>query len=357
MTKLQERNGRYTARVRKAGFPTYTATFDTAKEAENWVITTKAALLQGKQVATAKQLRYTFAQAIADYREHCQPKKSENYKLNIVKANFEDLAIVNLTAPMLADFINKFLNTDVKQKVRGKDGKGGKEHPLYNGSVKRKYSDSHVRKVYFTIKKLMQWHSGFRDYPIADIFAVVKPPSTDIKRDRLLTLPELDRVYAACDKMYVNQQSWKDAILLSTESALRSGEQLALLWSDIELATRRIHVRKEVSKTKKYRDVPMTSPVYEMLKRRFAERKQGEKRVFPEWANSNALAHRFKVIVKNAGLGDYKWHDNRHYAVTNFFVKTTMRDTEIASISGHSNMTTLRRYTHLRSEELHKKLW
>jgi integrase len=173
-------------------------------------------------------------------------------------------------------------------------------------------------------------------------------------------IPELDRLYADCDKMYINQKSWKDAILLSTESALRSGEQLALLWSDIELATRCIHVRKEMSKTKKYRDVPMTSPVYEMLKQRLAERKQveqGEQREFPEWSNSNALARRFKVIVKNAGLGDYKWHDNRHYTITNLFLKTSIKDMEIAAISGHFNMTTLRRYTHLRSEELYKKLW
>jgi integrase len=157
-------------------------------------------------------------------------------------------------------------------------------------------------------------------------------------------IPELDRLYADCDKMYINQKSWKDAILLSTESALRSGEQLALLWSDIELATRCIHVRKEMSKTKK----------------RLAERKQveqGEQREFPEWSNSNALARRFKVIVKNAGLGDYKWHDNRHYTITNLFLKTSIKDMEIAAISGHFNMTTLRRYTHLRSEELYKKLW
>lgn len=347
-----DRNGRHTARVRVAGYPTYTKTFDTADEAEKWIITIKAQIIEGKRPATTKQSKYTFAQVIKAYQEHCEPNQGEQYKLNIIGKDFGELYVLNLTAPMLAAYIKAYLNTEVKPPANKK-----KDHPLYNGDVKRKYSDSHVRKIYFTLKKLMTWHSGFKNYPLVDIFAVVKPPSTDIKRDRLLTLPELDRLYTACDKMYVNQQSWKDAILVSTETALRAGEQLALLWSDIELSKRRINVRKEVSKTKKYREVPMTTPVFEVLKRRYEERKQGENRVFPEWANSNALAHRFKVIVKNAGLGDYKWHDNRHYAITNLFLKTTLRDTEIASISGHTNMTTLRRYTHLRSEELYKKLW
>lgn len=60
-------------------------------------------------------------------------------------------------------------------------------------------------------------------------------------------------------------------------------------------------------------------------------------------------------IRKGAGVADVKFHDLRHEAVSRL-VESGLSDQEIASISGHKSMQMLRRYTHLRAEDLVSKL-
>jgi integrase len=54
-------------------------------------------------------------------------------------------------------------------------------------------------------------------------------------------------------------------------------------------------------------------------------------------------------------LVDFRFHDLRHEATTRFF-EQRLELMEVASITGHKTLTMLRRYTHLRAEDLAKKL-
>jgi integrase len=60
-------------------------------------------------------------------------------------------------------------------------------------------------------------------------------------------------------------------------------------------------------------------------------------------------------IVEALGLADLHFHDLRHEAVSRL-VEAGLSDQEVASISGHKSMQMLRRYTHLRAEDLVRKL-
>jgi integrase len=60
-------------------------------------------------------------------------------------------------------------------------------------------------------------------------------------------------------------------------------------------------------------------------------------------------------IKKAVGVTDFKFHDLRHEAVSRL-VEAGLSDQEVASISGHKSMQMLRRYTHLRAEDLVAKL-
>jgi len=55
--------------------------------------------------------------------------------------------------------------------------------------------------------------------------------------------------------------------------------------------------------------------------------------------------------VKRAGLEDLRFHDLRHEAVSRF-VEAGLADQQVAAISGHKSMQMLKRYTHLRGEDL-----
>lgn len=54
-------------------------------------------------------------------------------------------------------------------------------------------------------------------------------------------------------------------------------------------------------------------------------------------------------------LRGLRFHDLRHEAVTRLFEKG-LNPIEVGMISGHKTLSTLQRYTHLRSEELVAKL-
>ena len=57
----------------------------------------------------------------------------------------------------------------------------------------------------------------------------------------------------------------------------------------------------------------------------------------------------------DAGLVNFRFHDLRHEAVSRF-VEAGLSDQEVAAISGHKSMQMLKRYTHLRAEDLVEKL-
>jgi len=58
---------------------------------------------------------------------------------------------------------------------------------------------------------------------------------------------------------------------------------------------------------------------------------------------------------REVGLVDFRFHDLRHEAVSRF-VEAGLSDQEVSAISGHKSMQMLKRYTHLRAEDLVGKL-
>lgn len=60
-------------------------------------------------------------------------------------------------------------------------------------------------------------------------------------------------------------------------------------------------------------------------------------------------------VLKATGLRDFRFHDLRHEAVSRL-VEGGLSDQEVSAISGHKSMQMLKRYTHLRTEDLVAKL-
>ena len=56
-----------------------------------------------------------------------------------------------------------------------------------------------------------------------------------------------------------------------------------------------------------------------------------------------------------AGIEDLHFHDLRHEATSRFFEKG-LNVMEVAAITGHKDLRMLQRYTHLRAEDLARKL-
>jgi integrase len=69
----------------------------------------------------------------------------------------------------------------------------------------------------------------------------------------------------------------------------------------------------------------------------------------------NAARCVWKRTLKEIGIKGLRWHDLRHEAASRLFEKG-LHPLEVASITGHKSLTMLRRYTHLRPEDLALKL-
>ena len=61
--------------------------------------------------------------------------------------------------------------------------------------------------------------------------------------------------------------------------------------------------------------------------------------------------NRFTRLKELSGIEDLRFHDLRHEATSRLFEKG-LNTMEVASITGHEDLKMLKRYTHLRAEDL-----
>jgi integrase len=130
---------------------------------------------------------------------------------------------------------------------------------------------------------------------------------------------------------------------------MRRGELLGVEWPDIDTERRTLTVTR--AKNGDPRTIPLSRKAVDILSA--LKRTDAKQRIFPMSANAVKLA--WKRIAQRAQLDDLHLHDLRHEAISRFFEKG-LNIAEVALISGHKDPRMLFRYTHLRAEELAKKL-
>lgn len=131
------------------------------------------------------------------------------------------------------------------------------------------------------------------------------------------------------------------------ETGMRRGELVNIRWDQIDTTKRTLHI--PVTKNGHPRTIPLSSTALDILK----DIPRNDPRVFPLTLNAVKLA--WKRLAERAGAADLHFHDLRHEAVSSFFEKG-LSVPEVALISGHRDARMLFRYTHLRAEDVARKL-
>jgi integrase len=206
----------------------------------------------------------------------------------------------------------------------------------------------------FTIA-VKEWGLGLPFNPVLNI----RRPPPGPGRNRRLTPDEEKRLLASVDQHSNPMLSW--IVRIAIETGMRSSEIITLRRSQVEL-DRRI-VRLIETKNTLPRTVPLSLAATEQFRLAlknpvrptdtdlnfFGEPGKDDKR---RPYNFNKV---WLDIKKKVGVTDFKFHDLRHEAVSRF-VEAGLSDQEVASISGHKSMQMLKRYTHLRAEDLVSRL-
>src|SRR5690606_36865798 len=144
---------------------------------------------------------------------------------------------------------------------------------------------------------------------------------------------------------------------LALETGMRSGEILGLRLHQVDLA-RRV-VRLSVTKNDSARTVPLTQRATQVLREALANPtrpKDCDLVFFGEPGKDGKRGpYAFTKVWNDTklalGLADLRFHDLRHEAVSRL-VEAGFSDQEVSAISGHKSMQMLKRYTHLRAEDL-----
>ncbi|WP_198420554.1 site-specific integrase [Sulfuriferula nivalis] len=206
----------------------------------------------------------------------------------------------------------------------------------------------------FTVA-VKEWGLGLAYNPVLN----VRRPAPGPGRNRRLDADEEMRLFAAVDSHSNPMLRWIARIAI--ETGMRSSEIITLRRNQIDLV-RRI-VRLLETKNTQPRTVPLSTIATALFKEAldhpirpidtdlifFGEPgKDGKRRPY----NFNKV---WMDIKRSVGCEDFHFHDLRHEAVSRL-VEAGFSDQEVSAISGHKSMQMLKRYTHLRAEDLVAKL-
>ena len=168
------------------------------------------------------------------------------------------------------------------------------------------------------------------------------------ERDRRPTPDELTRLRAY---MTANaRMPMRDIADFAIASAMRLSEVVGIKWADLdrERKTVIIHDRKDPeNKIGNNQTVPLIGDAFTIVERQ----PQKDERIFPYHPDS--ISRAWLAACNALGIKNLHWHDLRHEGISRLF-EAGYQIQEVAIVSGHRDWKSLKRYTNLKPESLHR---
>jgi integrase len=162
-------------------------------------------------------------------------------------------------------------------------------------------------------------------------------------RNRTLSAGEYQALLDCCPPHLRN------IVELAYWTAMRRGEILGLRWDQVDLKNGVITLEAADTKTQEKREIPLNEKLVALFQR--IPRNLGSPYVFfYQGKRVKDPRNGFATACRKAGIEDFRFHDLRHCAVTNFR-KAGVSDTVIMSISGHKTYAVFRRYDRVDRED------
>lgn len=339
-TIVKTPSGTWKAVIRKIGWPTTAKTFRTKRDAEDWARRTEDEMVRGVYLSRAPSEKLTVSAALKRYMEEVSVTKkattqrSERFTSQHLDAYFGKYSMAAVSADLVAKYRDQRL-------ASGRS----------NNTVRIELAMlGHLFRT-----AIQEWGIGLTFNPVAN----VRKPSPGAGRDRRLTVDEQQQLFFAMDAHSNPMLGW--IVTIAVETGMRSSEIVTLRRTQVD-TERRLAMLWD-TKNGSTRIVPLTRRATEVLKLAMANPlrpsdtdlvffgepgRDGKRRpyVFQKLWNN---------VVRQLGFPDLHFHDLRHEAVSRL-VEAGLSDQEVAAISGHKSMQMLKRYTHLRAEDLVAKL-
>ena len=350
MATFTKRGMRWRAQVRRIGQSAISKTFANRTDAVAWARDVEHKIDRGQTIEPGRKL--TFAEILAEYREHVAPKgmsRSKAQALDKIGKLLGHRRLVELKTTTFIDFC----------KVREGEGAGPStilRDLSYVGTVLRHggalLGAEHATATCVTALDAARrtlHHSG----------RIAKPE----ERDRRPTDDELQKLIAHWSANPRQHIPMIDIALFAISTAMRLGEIVSLQWEDLDEKNRTILIRARKHPTRKatnHQKVPLPigtcvlggkviDPLQIMLRQPSEWRREG--RIFPHAAQSVSTA--FQRATDELGIEDLRFHDLRHDGASRLF-EAGWPIERVALVTGHRDWNMLRRYTQLRAEDFRR---
>ncbi len=316
-------NGRlvWQAQIIKKGFDKQYRTFDTKNEALRWATAIERDMNAGSFVSTSESENTTLSEALDRYvTEISATKKSANREIYTIRW----WQASSLGSCSLASIRGKDITTVLALKT----AEGAAPHTihLYLALL------SHV----FTVARKRWGMEG-----LSNPAELVHKPRLPQGRDRRLVDDELPRLLTA-SLAYGGEIG--PIITWAIETAMRRSEIAGMRWEHVDRKARVLLVPETKNGTP--RRVPLSSAalgVLDGLPRRIDGHVWGMR--------PDSISQAFERVCEKSGIEGLTFHDLRHEATSRLFEKG-LNPMQVAAITGHKTLQMLKRYTHLRAEDL-----
>lgn len=326
----------YQVKIRRKGWPAVTRQFDKMDDARRFTIEALSQMEKGAFLDRREIETITLADALDRYDREIGPTKKRPDGVTAYVRRWKRV-------PLAARFISTLRPTDFAayRDERLAAGLSGNAVRLELGLVRHLYTIA-----------IKEW-----GWPVVNPIANIRMPKCAPGRERRLDVtPDDDgrteeaRLIAACD---AGKSKWLTAIVkIAIETAMRQGEILGLRWENVDLTKGTAHLPDTKNGTA--RTVPLSPAAIKVLSAVPRNIDEGrDSRVFP--IGSMSVTHAFQRACVRAKIDGLHFHDLRHEATSRFF-EQDFGIQEVAAITGHKTLQMLKRYTHLRAEDLAVKL-
>lgn len=315
MAAIRKRNGKYQVQIRKDG-NNLSKTFINKSDATKWAKEQEVMIEQGSYVSKKELVSLSFLlnKWEEEVLKNLKSWKVDRYKVAMINKELGHLTLDKITSTVLVNYRDTRLTVASNQTVK---------HEL--GIIKR------------SMKKGVEW--GY----VPDVPVIKSPSLKGQARTRRLKAKEIDLLLKTSDEYL------RHVIILMIETAIRRGELVKITLADIDIKDRTIKLND--TKNGENRIIPLSTKAIESIKHLIANRNSDRLVNYKkEWLTEKFISH-----CKSIGLHDFRLHDLRHEGVSKLFEKG-LNIIEVASVSGHKDISMLKRYTHLKATELALKL-
>lgn len=342
MATIRRRLGKYQARIQRRGMPHLARTFNNRRDAEKWARASEVEIERGAIPTHIRSI--TLADAIERYRRERTPYKkgarSEHYLLDAwARSNLARTPLNCIRPAQIAEWRD------------ARSTSGAAAQTVRNGLT--------VLSAVFE-QAIREWG---HDQLFNPVRRIRRPPAPRGRRRRVS--------HEEAQGIIANTQSPSLApiVTLALATGMRLSEITLMRWENLDFRQKTLLLPD--TKNGESRTVPLsTTAVTTLLALRSKHNNSSSGRVFAISPHSVTVAFRRAVhraraayIADQAAQGmpderlfcNLRFHDLRHEAVSRLFEKG-LNTIEVGTISGHKTIQTLKRYTHLRAEDLVAKL-